>query len=401
MAGTDVSSVFPQRFHRVPDPLKTECRHRIPELGPSLLFFSGGTAMRDTARVLTKYTHNAVHIMTPFDSGGSSAALRKAFDMPAVGDIRARIMALADQSVKGNPETCALFAYRFPKEETRKKLLHELGALCKGSHALLRDVPGPLRKIIRNTLLEFHQHMPENFSLEGASVGNLILAGGYLSRKRHLAPVISLYSRMVKARGTVLPVVDENAHLAVRLESGDVLVGQHRFTGKESASVRSPIRDIWLTSSLEDASPIQLRTRAKLREIIWGANLICYPFGSFYSSLIANLLPGGVGRAIGDAPCTKVFVPNLGLDPELTGHSLKDQVIALLRHLRNDDQSLRTQDVLSLLLLHNDNAAYAGGVPQRWLAEQGMKAVRTPLVTPESSPYACPHLVAKALLSLA
>jgi CofD-related protein of GAK system len=381
--------------------INAERFRRIPELGPNLLFFSGGTAMRDTARVLTQYTHNAVHIMTPFDSGGSSAALRKAFNMPAVGDIRARIMALADQSVKGNPETCALFAYRFPREETRKKLLRELGALCEGSHALLRDVPGPLRKIIRNTLLEFHQRMPGDFPLEGASVGNLILAGGYLSRKRRLAPVISLYSRMVRARGTVLPVADENAHLAVRLESGDVLVGQHTFTGKGTAPVRSPIRDIWLTSSLDDASPIQLRARAGLGKIIRAARLICYPFGSFYSSLIANLLPGGVGRAIGDTPCPKVYIPNLGLDPELAGHSLKDQVSALLGHLRNDDRKLRPQDVLSLLLLHKDDDAYAGGVPRRWLAGQGIRAVRAPLITPESFPYACPRLVAGALVSLA
>ena len=71
----------------------------IPALGPRLVFFTGGTALRDLSRQLTSYTHNSVHLITPFDSGGSSAALRRAFAMPAVGDIRNRLLALADSDL--------------------------------------------------------------------------------------------------------------------------------------------------------------------------------------------------------------------------------------------------------------------------------------------------------------
>ncbi|MGE4294032.1 MAG: 2-phospho-L-lactate transferase CofD family protein, partial [Desulfovibrio sp.] len=83
----------------VPDRIKLERYRQVPALGPRVLFFSGGTALRDTSAELVRYTHNSVHIITPFDSGGSSAILRKAFDMPAVGDIRNRLMALADTSL--------------------------------------------------------------------------------------------------------------------------------------------------------------------------------------------------------------------------------------------------------------------------------------------------------------
>ena len=71
----------------------------FPALGPRLTFFTGGTALRALSRELTRHTHKSVHLVTTFDSGGSSAALRQAFAMPAMGDIRNRLLALADSSV--------------------------------------------------------------------------------------------------------------------------------------------------------------------------------------------------------------------------------------------------------------------------------------------------------------
>ena len=69
---------FISRSARLPDPLRIARCRRAPELGPRVLFFSGGTALRDTSRKLVGYTHNSIHLITPFDSGGSSAHLRRA-----------------------------------------------------------------------------------------------------------------------------------------------------------------------------------------------------------------------------------------------------------------------------------------------------------------------------------
>ncbi|MFW5836578.1 MAG: 2-phospho-L-lactate transferase CofD family protein, partial [Desulfovibrionaceae bacterium] len=99
----------------IPDPMRLARYERIPELGPRILFFSGGTALRELSREIIRYTHNTIHLITPFDSGGSSAKLREAFHMPAVGDIRNRLMALADTSLTGNPAIFNFFAHRFPK----------------------------------------------------------------------------------------------------------------------------------------------------------------------------------------------------------------------------------------------------------------------------------------------
>ena len=56
-----------------PDMVQVDRCLRLPEYGPKILFFSGGSAIRDLSSVLKNYTHNSVHLITPFDSGGSSA----------------------------------------------------------------------------------------------------------------------------------------------------------------------------------------------------------------------------------------------------------------------------------------------------------------------------------------
>ena len=60
---------------RIPDNIRIQRSLRIPEFGPKILFFSGGTAIRDLSACLINYTHNSIHLITPFDSGGSSAKI--------------------------------------------------------------------------------------------------------------------------------------------------------------------------------------------------------------------------------------------------------------------------------------------------------------------------------------
>lgn len=91
------------RTGSVPDPIRISRYHKAPELGPRILFFSGGTALDQLSKKLKNFTHNSIHLVTPFDSGGSSAKLRHAFDMPAIGDLRSRMIALADETITGHP----------------------------------------------------------------------------------------------------------------------------------------------------------------------------------------------------------------------------------------------------------------------------------------------------------
>lgn len=367
------------------------------------MFFSGGTALRETACQLAARTDLCAHIITPFDSGGSSAALRHAFHMPAVGDIRNRILALASTTQPGIAELCTLLGYRL-QESTPNALFAELVRLANGRHPLLRQVPQPFQQSIQHHITAFAVQMPPEFPLAGASVGNLVIAAGYLGQGRKLWPVIEQFAHMVQARGTVLPVVEAPAHLAVRLATGQVLVGQHTFTGKGAQGeqkLTAPIEAMWLVASEEDPVPVFPAINPQVEETIAGARTICFPVGSFYSSILANLLPCGVGQAVAAARCPKVYVPNLGADPEQTGLTLRVQVERLLAALLADAPGARPQDVLTALVVDAEHGGYAGGIPFAWLQELGVQVVNTPLVTRPDATRAHAALLAGALLPMA
>tara|TARA_R110002020_G_scaffold76110_9_gene193202 strand:- start:562 stop:1767 length:1206 start_codon:yes stop_codon:yes gene_type:complete len=319
---------------------------KAPELGPKILFFSGGTALRHFSEVLTDYTHNSIHLVTPFDSGGSSAELRRAFAMPAVGDLRARLLSLADDSVTGHPEVAALFSHRLAAQglegaAAKAALEQSLQALVSAKHPLLKAIAEPMRSLIQSYIAVFYKHMPKNFKLAGASVGNLILTGGYLIHDRSLDPIAFLFGQLIKTRGTVRTTTDANLQLEVLLESGRTIIGQHCFTGKETAQIDSPIKAIKLSGEADDIDTLDASKVCKeTRKLIDSAELLVFPPGSFYSSVIANLLPKGVDRALAKNPSPKVYVPSLGTDLETLGMTLVDQVQVLNAHLSGTLESL-------------------------------------------------------------
>lgn len=389
------------RSVKLPDPLRLARYQRAPELGPRVLFFTGGTALRELSRKLVHYTHNSVHLITPFDSGGSSAKLRSAFHMLAVGDLRNRLMALADRSVTGHPEIFELFAHRFPKDAEQADLREELFAMLRGNHPMIRVIPDPMRKLVRSHLQFFFEKMPDNFDLRGASIGNLIIAGGFFNYKRHIDPVIFLFSKLVEAKGLVRPVISADLHLVAELENGETIIGQHLITGKEAAPLTSKIKRLSLSASNEKVVPIKAPIRDKVKDLISSAELICYPLGSFYSSVVANLLPEGVGQTISESDCPKVYIPNTSPDPEQYGMSLFDCVRKLLEYLEQGCKHEAARDrLLNFVLIDSKNGSYPKPLELNKIKRFGVEVLDVELVTEQSAPYVDEELVIRHLLSL-
>ena len=418
----------------IPDEVRVARYRRAPELGPRILFFSGGSALRKLSRCLKLYTHNSVHLVTPFDSGGSSAALRDEFRMLSVGDLRNRLLSLADETVQGNPEIYALFSHRLPAGADRNALRGIVDAMAEGTHPLIAQVPEPLRSLVLTNLHSFWSSVSTGFDLSNASIGNLILVGGYLHNERDIHAVAFLFSKLVAVRGVVRPIVDANVGLTAVLESGAKVVGQHRLTKRGAERISSRVVDLQLCAAPGAAAdsapgaasdsapgaasdsapgaasdsapgaaaePVDVAATDDVCDLIRNAELIVFPIGSFYSSIVANLLPTGVGRAIAEASCPKIFVPNMGEDVEQLGMSLESCIEALAHYVRRD-AGARTpiERILDLVLVDTTRGRYTLPIQLGPVEKLGVQLADVSLVRERGWPLIDGELLAQALVSL-
>ncbi|MGB0944505.1 MAG: GAK system CofD-like protein [Marinomonas sp.] len=344
---------------QIPDPIRIGRSQKMPELGPRILFFSGGSALNKISRSLKNYTHNSIHLVTPFDSGGSSAKLRDEFNMPAVGDIRSRLMALADETVLGQPDVYDLFHYRLNPDQDNQILRQELQRLESGEHPFMTKITSPLKELIQTQLSITNASISQDFDLRGASIGNLIIAGGYLNNEQKIDPIIFLFSRLVKVLGEVKTITDTSHHMVTLLENGESLVGQHRMTGKECGAISSAVKEIYLTQNLISSKPAVVKLGHDRHKMIQDADLICYPPGSFYSSVLINLVPEGVAEAILANPNPKIYIPNLGNDPEQYGLTLLQQVETIIRFVHKGENEQGSLGALDFLLI-DEKLSYTG-----------------------------------------
>lgn len=157
-------------------------------------------------------------------------------------------------------------------------------------------------------------------ALAGHSFGNLFLAalahvtGSFLQ-------AIRISGKVLAVRGTILPSTLESVTLAAELADGRVVHG-------ESALARQgqPVRRVFL-------EPARVRALPEVLEAIDTAHAIVLAPGSLYTSLVPNLLVGGVASALRQAAAVKIYVANLMTEPgETDGLTLADHLEALHAH---------------------------------------------------------------------
>lgn len=202
----------------------------------NVVAIGGGTGLSALLRGLKLHNINLTAIVTVADDGGSTGRIRNVFNMPAPGDIRNCLVALADdESLMGR-----LFHYRFDKE---------------GSE------------------------------LTGHAFGNLFITAMTQVTGSFEQGVIEA-ARVLNVRGRVLPSTLENITLCADLIDGSRVRGESTIVHDNPA-----IEKIFLEPEAPDAY------RPALAAIL-NADLIVLGPGSLYTSVLPNLLVGGVREAI-------------------------------------------------------------------------------------------------------
>ncbi|VEU37441.1 unnamed protein product [Pseudo-nitzschia multistriata] len=413
----ETRAVAVTREVQIPDQIRVSRSLRVPEFGPKILFFSGGTAIKELSACLTNYTHNSIHLITPFDSGGSSAEIRRGFNMLSVGDIRNRLLALSDRNestTRNNPQVIELFAHRLVKTEGLEAAENEYLSILDGKHPLIRAVELPMRSILQNHLRWFSDRMPNDFDLQGASIGNLIITGCFLEHNRDIVTAIFIVTKFLGVKGFCRPLTAANLHIRTLYADGREVVGQHLMnqapkspstmtkSEKQLSSNDSLSNKIMRIDLVQELNPRSGAGRQESQSchidilssdfVSSAADLICFPMGSFFGSIIVNLLPVGVGKAITERRCPKVYIPNTGFDPEMNGWTLVEcvsliinMVRADLRHNYNEKGEpenvvIPVDDILNFVLLDTTNCEYSVPVDKVAIEKLGVTVIDVTLV---------------------
>ena len=266
---------------------------RFLSRGPKIVAIGGGTGLSTLLRGLKGYSSNLTAIVTVADDGGSTGRLRQEFGVVAPGDIRQCIAALAE----AEPLMSKLFQYRFT----------------------------------------------EGTGLEGHSFGNLFLVA-MSEVTGNFETAIHEASRVLNVRGSILPSTLEDVTLSARTHENEMVHGEHNITERGSA-----IRELFINPAGAEAHPDAVRA-------ILDADLVVIGPGSLYTSVLPNLLVGGIQKALMASEARRIFVCNVATQQgETDGFTVADHLEALERH---------AGDGVIHAVVANNNIAHA--LPEAW-----------------------------------
>ncbi|HEY5173007.1 MAG TPA: gluconeogenesis factor YvcK family protein [Acidimicrobiia bacterium] len=248
---------------------------------PNIVALGGGHGLAVALGAIREYAGEITAVVSVADDGGSSGRLRRDLDVPAPGDLRRCLVALASDT---GPWPAA-FEHRFRSGEL-------------ADHAL----------------------------------GNLVLVG-LAETLGDLVAALDEAGRLLGTVGRVLPATLGPVSMTAR-------VGGERVTGQVAIAVageRGRIRDVRLMPENPPGCPDALEAIARADQIVLAP-------GSLYTSIVAVLCVPEIRAAIGRAPGRVVQIANLETENETAGHDGTDHLAAVRDQGGRVDQFLYDPD---------------------------------------------------------
>ncbi|MDR7866448.1 MAG: YvcK family protein [Sporomusaceae bacterium] len=291
--------------------------------GPAVTVLGGGTGLSVLLRGIKSVTSNITAIVTVADDGGSSGRIRNDLGIIPPGDLRSCLVALADTE----PLMEKLFQHRFG------------GA----------------------------------GDLAGHSFGNLYIAA-MTEVLGDVELALKESSKVLAVRGQVLPSSAQTIRLAAEMADGSIVEGESQIplAGK-------PIRRVFIRP--ENAPPV-----ASAIEAIENADACILGPGSLYTSVIPNLLVGGIADALRRTQAVKIYICNVMTQPgETDGYTASRHVQAIVDHVGPgliDYVVVNGQEVApGLQESYARQGAYPVAVDTEELEALGVKVVKASLIS--------------------
>eukprot|EP01113_Clastostelium_recurvatum_P034651 TRINITY_DN4727_c0_g2_i1.p1 TRINITY_DN4727_c0_g2~~TRINITY_DN4727_c0_g2_i1.p1 ORF type:complete len:356 (-),score=34.59 TRINITY_DN4727_c0_g2_i1:69-1136(-) len=282
---------------------------------------------------------------------------------------------LARDSTTEEKAVLRLLQYRLPANEADAK--EEWSAIVEGKHTLWDEISEAYKETIRAFLIHFHCEVLKAASLHFefcyGSVGNFFLTGTRLFF-HSLETSLFWFARVSGCHpdSTVLPVLNTNhaVTIGVELENGTRILGQNEISHpvkttttttttssilgassqhrlqvhKESTDdLESPIKRLFYLN--QDKQEILPQCNPTVLKKLQDECAIVYAIGSLWTSIIPCLVLGGVGEAIAQKHCPKIFLLNGYPDRETRGCTAVDFIMSAtnalnrwgaLQHKAND-----------------------------------------------------------------
>ncbi|SDC65802.1 conserved hypothetical protein, cofD-related [Pelagirhabdus alkalitolerans] len=231
----------------------------------------GGTGMPVLLRGLKQYPIDLSAIVTVADDGGSSGRLRTEMSMPAPGDIRNVIAALAEVE----PMMEQLFQHRFTNGN----------------------------------------------GLSGHSMGNLILAA-MTSVTGDFYNGIKEIGKIFNVKGNIYPVANQNLFLHAEMADGEIIVGESNIPLADK-----PIKRVFVEPEVVEPLPDAMKA---VRE----SDLVVISPGSLYTSTLPNLVVPEIADALREVKGKVVYVCNVMTQAgETKNYTASDHAQAIIDHV--------------------------------------------------------------------
>ena len=238
--------------------------------GPKIVILGGGTGTSNLLRGLREHTSNLTAVVAVSDDGGSSGRLRRAFDMPAPGDLTDCLAALSNRE----SSLSRLLQHRFERGD----------------------------------------------ELQGHTFGNLLITT-LREFEGDFGQALRVLNELLDLSGAVYPATTEPVTLLVTKRDGTVVKGESAVR-----EVAGPVSSVALVPAAPSTLP---EVEAAIRE----ADLIVLGPGSLFTSTIPPLLVPGVRDALAKATARVVYVANIMTEAgETDGLDAFDHVKALIDH---------------------------------------------------------------------
>ena len=258
---------------------------------PRVVALGGGYGLSTSLRAIRRYAHDITGIVSVADDGGSSGRLRRAFGIPAPGDLRRCLVALAEP----DSPWAEAFEHRFAASE-----------------------------------------------LEGHPLGNILIAG-LAETTGDFGEAIRLALRLLGGVGQVIPATKEPVALKAtweREQRGVSTVGE--VEGEHRVGLTAGITGVSVVPPDPEVPAEAIAALAAADQIVIGP-------GSLYTSILAVVAVPGIREAIAASSAQRVYVANLAEQhPETTGYDVAAHVAALQAHGVEIDVVVHDPDCLTL-----------------------------------------------------